>query len=401
MTNKVVPLGDIATLQAGFGFPPSLQGRASGQYPFAKVGDISRCGRSASSILSKADHYVDASDVLTIRAKVVPPGSILFAKIGEAIRQNHRVVAGCEMLIDNNAMAAIPKASVDSHFLFHYLKTVDFYCLAPATTVPALRKSDLEKLEVPLPPLPEQRRIAAILDQADALRAKRREALAQLDSLTQSIFIEMFGDPVSNDRKWHKVCVSDFVAGFETGKSLVAANEDDQSSEFRVLKISAVTSLEFKPEQSKALPLDYEPPKSHFVRLGDLLFSRANTADLIGATALVDATSPNLVLPDKLWRFVWYKAPRAAPRFVQHLFRQTKFRYEIAQRASGTSGSMKNISQEKVFSIRVGLPPLPLQQTFATRIQSVEALKATHRASLAELDALFASLQHRAFAGAL
>ena len=202
MSNALALLGDIATLQAGFGFPPSLQGRPYGQFPFAKVGDISRGGRSESSILSKADHYVDATDVTALRAKIVPPGSILFAKIGEAIRQNHRVVAGCEMLIDNNAMAVIPNARVESRFLYHYLKTVDFYCLAPATTVPALRKSDLERLQVPLPTLPEQRRIAVILDQSDALRAKRREALAQLDSLTQSVFIEMFGDLRTNSNGW-------------------------------------------------------------------------------------------------------------------------------------------------------------------------------------------------------
>ena len=97
-------------------------------------------------------------------------------------------------------MAAIPNAGTDSRYLFHYLKTVDFYGLASATTVPALRKSDLERLPIPYPPLPEQRRVAAILDQADALRAKRREALAQLDSLTQSIFIEMFGDPTTNPK---------------------------------------------------------------------------------------------------------------------------------------------------------------------------------------------------------
>ena len=305
--------------------------------------------------------------------------------------------------INGNAMVVRPRTSaLDLKYLEHVFRGgIDLSMAITGAAQPQITRQSLAPILISFPPLPEQRRIAAILDQADALRAKRREALAQLDSLTQSIFIEMFGDPVSNDRKWHEVCVSDFVAGFETGKSLVAADEDDQSSEFRVLKISAVTSLEFKPEQSKALPLDYEPPESHFVRLGDLLFSRANTADLIGATALVDTASPNLVLPDKLWRFVWYKAPRAAPRFVQHLFRQTKFRFEIAQRASGTSGSMKNISQEKVFSIRVGLPPLPLQQTFATRIQSVESLKATHRAALSELDALFASLQHRAFSGEL
>jgi type I restriction enzyme S subunit len=295
---------------------------------------------------------------------------------------------------------------LDSRFLYRWFSSTRLQTLVRSfgrqtTNISNLDLKRCRDLEVPLPPLPEQRRIAAILDQADALRAKRRAALAKLDSLTQSIFIEMFGDPVTNDREWPVVNVSDFVAGFETGKSLVAAGEDDQTSKFRVLKISAVTSLEFKPEHSKALPFDYEPPESHFVRRGDLLFSRANTAELIGATALVDETPLNLMLPDKLWRFVWYKAPRATPRFVQHLFRQAEFRFEIAQRASGTSGSMKNISQEKVFSVRVGLPPLALQDTFATRVQAVESLKATQRAALAELDALFASLQHRAFAGQL
>ena len=200
MINSHVSLSVAATLQAGVGFPINIQGRKSGRYPFAKVGDISRCGRSGKSVLTVADHYVDQGDVDILHAKPIPIGSVLFAKIGEAIRQNHRVVAGCPLLIDNNAMAAIPNAGTDSRYLFHYLKTVDFYGLASATTVPALRKSDLERLPIPYPPLPEQRRVAAILDQADALRAKRREALAQLDSLTQSIFIEMFGDPTTNPK---------------------------------------------------------------------------------------------------------------------------------------------------------------------------------------------------------
>ena len=340
--------------------------------------------------------------------QVVEPQDVLLSKIVPHIRRawvvgddrGRRLIASGEWIVFRSPRAEpgyLRQVLRSDPFHVHFMQTV----AGVGGSLLRARPAQVARISIPLPPLPEQRRIAAILDQADALRAKRREALAQLDSLTQSIFIEMFGDPVSNDRNWPAASVSDFVAGFETGKSLVAADEDDQTSEFRVLKISAVTSLEFKPELAKALPLDYEPPESHFVRQGDLLFSRANTAELIGATALVDRAPLKLVLPDKLWRFVWYKVPRAAPRFVQHLFRQTKFRFEIAQRASGTSGSMKNISQEKVFSVRVGLPPLALQQTFATRIQAIEALKTTHRAALAELDALFASLQHRAFSGAV
>ena len=255
-------------------------------------------------------------------------------------------------------------------------------------------------MEIPLPPLAEQRRIAEVLDRAEALRAKRRAALAELDSLTQSLFLDLFGDPVTNP-KWPEVMVSDFVAGFESGKSIVADDEDDTTSPYRVLKVSAVTSLEFRPEQSKAMPPDYSPPPSHFVRAGDLLFSRANTAELIGATAYVASTPANLLLPDKLWRFVWHKTPKADPHFVRFLFQQPKFRREIGQRASGTSGSMKNISQEKVLTIKVGLPPIALQQEFARRVGAVEKLKAAQRTALAEQDALFATLQHRAFRGEL
>jgi type I restriction enzyme S subunit len=105
-------------------------------------------------------------------------------------------------LIDNNAMAAIPDARVESRFLFHFLQTVDFYRLASATTVPALRKSELNRLLVPLPSLLEQRRIAEIPDKADELRAQRRAALAQLDILTQSIFLDLFGDPATNPKKF-------------------------------------------------------------------------------------------------------------------------------------------------------------------------------------------------------
>jgi type I restriction enzyme S subunit len=292
---------------------------------------------------------------------------------------------------------------LDNRYLWHWLEEVRMELLSKGrgATFLQVNRQDIRQLQIPLPPLAEQKRIAAILDVADALRAKRREALAQLDALLQSAFLTLFGDPVTNEHKWPVHSINDFVAGFESGKSIVSDDESDTTSPYRVLKVSAVTSLEFRPEQSKPMPPLYEPPDSHIVRDGDLLFSRANTIELIGATAYVSTTPPNLLLPDKLWRFVWHAQPKAEPHFVRFLFQQPKFRREIGQRASGTSGSMKNISQNKVLTIKVGLPPLPLQQKFAAIVESIERQKATQRAHLAELNALFAALQHRAFRGEL
>lgn len=292
---------------------------------------------------------------------------------------------------------------VDKRYLRHALELalLDMRQHLHGATMLHVNRGEFLSTKLYLPPLPEQRRIAAILDTADALRVKRREALAQLDRLAQSIFVEMFGDPVANDRNWPTAKVSDFVAGFESGKSLVADDEDEITAKFRVLKISAITSLEYRPEQSKAVPADYVPPASHFVRNGDLLFSRANTTDLIGATALVRDTPDNLLLPDKLWRFVWFNEPRASVLYVRQLFQQPKFRLEVGKRASGSSGSMQNISQPKVLSIPVGLPPLGMQRAFSKRVAEIDALKRHHQETLNALDNLFASLQHRAFRGEL
>jgi hypothetical protein len=186
------PLGDVAELRAGVGFPPRLQGRTAGDYPMAKVGDIGRVGRSAVETIESADHWVDEADLTVLKMRPVPAGSVLFAKIGEAIRHNHRVIAGRSLLLDNNAMAAIPGDSVSAPYLFAYLKTVDFYALASSTTVPSLRKSDLAALPVPLPSTSEQSKFEAHFAQINTVRAKVQQAAIADDQLFESLQFRAF-----------------------------------------------------------------------------------------------------------------------------------------------------------------------------------------------------------------
>lgn len=293
---------------------------------------------------------------------------------------------------------------LDSRFLVHQLhadyfsgRLLDYYT---GTTIKHLTGQDLARYRFRLPPLAEQRRIAAILDQADALRTKRRAALAQLDALAESIFIDIFGDLARVPTEW-RCRVSDFVAAFQGGKSLEAEAEGHVATRNRVLKVSAVTGMKYLPQQSKPIPDSYDPPPAHFVRAGDLLFSRANTTELVGAVAYVETTPPNILLPDKIWRFVWRDPGTIEPLYVEALFQGSAMRREIGRRATGTSGSMKNISQEKVLDIETVLPPPPAQRQFAARLHALRQVAASHRTSLASFDALFASLQHRAFHGEL
>jgi type I restriction enzyme, S subunit len=377
--------------------------RTNGRDVFTYI-DLSSVDKDAKTI-TVVEQY-PCSEAPSRARQIIEKGDVLVA----TVRPNLNGVAlvgaeydGATASTGFCVLRPIPE-KLDAQFLFHWVKTKMFIQrmidVATGANYPAVSDAKVKASTIPLPPLAEQKRIAAILDAADTLRAKRREAIAQLDSFLQSTFIDMFGDPVRNEKGWEICKVSDYVSAFQGGKN-VDPEDLKIVTKNRVVKVSSVTSMIFRPEESKPLPDSYEPPKEHFIKPGDLLFSRANTSELVGAVAYVKSTPQNITLADKVWRFVWKNPLKVEPLFVWMLFQSPAVRLEISRRATGTSGSMKNISQSKTLSIQTIHPPLPLQHRFATIVESVEQQKARMQAHLAELDALFASLQARAFNGEL
>ncbi|MEW2095178.1 restriction endonuclease subunit S [Streptomyces sp. NPDC012485] len=363
------------------------------------------------SVDQKSKNISDAELVWSNEApsrarQLVKVGDVLVSTVRPNLNGVARVPVGMDGATASTGFCVLrPTDELDPSYLFHWVRSPLFISemahRASGQSYPAVSDRIVKDSLIPLPEIREQRRIAQILDLVDVLRVKRRKAIALLEDLAQSVFFEMFGNVVSNDRHWPPGRVADLVEKFTSGKSLAAAEEDGPDVRYRILKVSAVTSGRFDADESKPAPTGYAPPPSHVVRDGDLLFSRANTEALIGATALVSNPPNNLLLPDKLWRFSWRVDRPTHPLYVRQLFLQGEFRREVSRRASGTSGSMKNISQPKVLSIGCGIPPLELQRQYGRRVEVVEKLANQQRAHLAELDALFASLQHGAFRGEL
>lgn len=369
--------------------------------PFLTVKDMTDEGLcfDKSARMSEADF--EAAD----RANCAPrAGDVLFSKDGTVGKVS--VVVGERKFAVLSSIAILrPKRQLmDPLFLAYALRSPAVIDAAlQRRTGSALRRiilKDLQEVRINVPPLRDQRRIAAILDQAEALRAKRRAALAHLDEMARAIFVEMFGDLEANDRSWPVSRVASYVAAFQGGKSF-ESDPDNAAARYRVLKVSAVTGSVFKPHENKPLPDAYVPPADHFVRPGDLLFSRANTTELVGAVAYVHSSPDNLVLPDKLWRFVWRDTTPVEPLFIWALFQQQAVKEEIGRRATGTSGSMKNISQEKLLGMETILPPVAVQRAFVSRLIAVQEASAKGKKSALGLDSLFTSLQHRAFRGEL
>ncbi len=308
-------------------------------------------------------------------------------------------------ICSTDILPLVPDPRIDRTFLAYFLRQEHMVQhasnLAVGVNLPRLSPKALIDFTIPLPPLDEQRRIAAILDKADELRTKRREAIAKLDTLAQSIFIDMFGDPVTNPKGWLKRPVSSYVDKFETGKSIAGEPGSKVMIRNRVLKTSAVTDMIYKPEENKSVPDDHVPQEHHFVRKGDLLFSRANTTELVGAVAYVHSTPPNLLLPDRLWRFVWSEPNQVLPLFVSYMLQTPSMRREVSRLASGTSGSMQNISQRKLMGMSTILPEFRLQREFVEKVSRLPRVSNRFSVALSEAEKIFSSIQQRAFRGDL
>lgn len=357
--------------------------------------------------IDKSSRFLTSDKARELRCTFLEKGDVLVARMPEPLGR------ACIFPGDSKRSVTVVDVCIirpnpehnDARWLMHCLNApvcrnqmADF---ATGTTRTRISRGNLTKIKIPLPPLEEQRRIAEILDRAEELRSKRREAIAQIDTLTQSIFLEMFGDPVRNPKTWKRLPFAELLTNIDSGWSPICLDHPVSGEEWGVLKLGAVTRCEYNPTENKALPPSVEPDPDLEVKRGDLLFTRKNTYELVAACALVRETPPRLMMSDLIFRFRLRADTGVNPCFLHQLLIYPTKRRNIQKLAGGSASSMPNISKAKLQTTLIEVPPLPLQQEFAHRAEAVEKLKAAHRASLSELDALFASLQHRAFRGEL
>ena len=161
-------LGEIAEVRSGWGFPHKYQGQTVGDYPFYKVSDMNLAGNK--TVMTMANNWIDREAAKKLGVAPAPAGTLIFPKIGAAIATNKKRLLSMDSAYDNNVIGVIPRPHVESRFLFHWMQLVDLTRLAhDSGAVPSIRKTDLEDLEIPVPPPDEQRRVSALLDKFEAL----------------------------------------------------------------------------------------------------------------------------------------------------------------------------------------------------------------------------------------
>ncbi len=255
----------------------------------------------------------------------------------------------------------------------------------------------LAKLEIPLPPLAEQRRIAEVLDRAEALRAKRRAALDQLDALTQSLFLDLFGDPATNPKGWPLVQLGDQTTKIGSGSTPTGGE-----TAYRAEGISLIRSLNVRDGEFTFKDLAHISDEQASKLAGVIVEQNDILLNITGASVARVCRAPSSVLPARVNQHVCIIRPKPTLNavFLEQflLAEQTKRRL---LRIGGAGATREAITKAQIEVFEAICPPVLLQREFARRVTAVEKLKTAQRASLAELDALFATLQHRAFRGEL
>jgi len=289
------------------------------------------------------------------------------------------------------------RPEVDRNYVARFLRSTEFLKTAPIESTPGqlprIRSGEIAATPVPLPPLAEQQRIASILDKADALRRKRKRALVLLGALTQSIFLEMFGDPVQNPRGWKERPLADFESFLTSGSRGWAKYYSESGKAFIRIQNLQQGELSTSDVQYVDAP-DSAEARRTTVRSGDVLISI--TADL-GRTAVVPIALDGCAHISQHIALVRTKGinPTYLSMFLASHAGQSQFD------ALNRQGVKAGLNFDNIRSLRILEPPMALQDDYVEKLRKVRSMVARFSCEALTSHSLFSSLQFCAFSGQL
>ncbi|WP_049735336.1 restriction endonuclease subunit S [Rhizobium ecuadorense] len=304
-----------------------------------------------------------------------------------------------EGICSTDILPILPGPNLDRNYLGHFLRQpsmIDFAASrSEGANLPRLSPKALAKFEIPLPPLTEQRRIAAILDKADQLRQKRRQAIALLDSLTQSIFLDMFGDVVSNPMGWETQTVENFCELIVDCVNRTAPLAE-RSTDFKMIRTTNVKNGRLL--LSEVRYVDEETftkwNRRATPQIGDVILTREAP---VGEVGILDVPG-NFFLGQRLMLY----RPDRKKMTSEYMLRSFQSKFLSEQFRQGSSGStVKHLPLPACRSFAFRVPPIEIQQQFSKRVASIKRSLGAIEVMTLRMDEVFSSFQHRAFSGQL
>lgn len=250
---------------------------------------------------------------------------------------------------------------------------------------------------IPLPPLQTQRSMTGALSCADRLIQLSREARQKTDLFLAALLVDLFGSPRTNPSGWPEVPLGDILGAIESGTSPRCHDRARKPGEWGVLRLSALKNSTYDESDHKTLPDQMEPDPRCEVRQDDLLLVRKNTLELVGTPAYVWKTEGRMMFPDLVFRLCIKPEAGVEPLFLRSLLAHPTMRDRMRLMASGTAGSMPNISKERLRTVRAMVPPLAMQQRFAWHARELHRISLGQDSALARAKGTMAALLYKFF----
>ena len=356
-----------------------------GERPFLSTGDLNLSTitnlelHTFSEKPSRANQNVSSGDIILARMQ----GTV---KVKVINNEDENIIVSTGFLVLR------PKSNADCKYLFHLLKSSNFQNdkdkLCTGATQKAINNSNFEKLEIPLPPLATQQKIATILDQADAIIQNNRAIVQKYDALTQSLFLDMFGDPVKNDKGWEKKEVINYcsciVPGRDKPKSFTGHIPWVTTDDLVHLGITSKSKKDIGLSE-----VEISNVKAKKIPAGSVIMT------CVGKLGVISINEIEIIINQQLHAFQCFDQLNNV--FLMHcLSFQKEFMYKMA-----SSTTVPYMNKTICNSIPIILPPITLQNQFAERVAVIEAQKQQAQQALAKSEELFASLLQKAFKGEL
>lgn len=348
------PLGEVITVKSGY-TPNASELSNEGDIPYFKVAEMN---------LPRNEKYLYDTPQFVITPKsTFPKGSIVFPKNGAAIGTNKKRILVTPSVVDLNTAVAIPNSEIESNFLYYIFQKIDFRLITRRGTVPTLDLKELKNITIPVPSKDEQISICSLLDKMNRVIEAKKEQLKELDNLAQAIFYDMFGDPVTNEKGWETQILGD-VCTLKAGKSIKASelSETMNVNLFPCYGGNGVRGYIDRYSHNRPLPIIGRQG----ALCGNVNFAKAP----FYATEHAVVVAPKTIM-DVVWLF-----------YVLKLMHLNQYAHGVAQ---------PGLSVQDIEPLPLILPPLPLQQAFAEKVEAIERQKELINQSLREVQTLFDS----------
>ena len=381
---EIKRLGELCNIVSG-GTPSRTKTEFwnNGTIPWVKIGDIKE------KYINETDEFITKEGLDGSSTKMLPAGTILytiFATLGEV---GILEIAACT----NQAIAGIMINDIkqlNTDYLYYYLKSKKTYVNRVGRGVAQnnINMSMLKALEVPVPELSKQLEIVKVIDKAYEVIEDRKQELKCLDNLIRARFVEMFGDPVLNEKGWKIVTVGDIVTEVRYGTSKPAV-EGGKYPYLRMNNLTADGHLDLK--DLKYIDISEDEIEKCVVRKGDVLFNRTNSIELVGKTAVFDLTE-EMVIAGYIIRVRLTK--EMLPVVFSQYMNLEPLKVILRGMAKGAV-NQANINAQELQSIKVYIPDMKLQNQFADFVQQIDKSKDSVQKALDEAQLLFDSLMQQ------